>query len=135
MAYLAEFWDSSRPQGAMMPLTRFHLGRRDLSESHSPTCRPAWNSPTDPVIGEAGVASVLQEPGLLLRRGPQCYRWDFFKTARLLRRRQAPSPPGWITIPGVSCCGCRTTGPKRRDYLQHVLGQLLLKTAAAPPGG
>ena len=46
MAYFAAFWDSSRPQGAMMPLSRFHLGRRDFSESHSPTCRPAWNSPT-----------------------------------------------------------------------------------------
>ena len=46
MAYLAAFWDNSRPQGAMMSLTVFHLGRRDLSESHSSTCKPAWNSPT-----------------------------------------------------------------------------------------
>ena len=46
MAYLAEFWDNSLPHGAIIGLTRFHRGRKVRSVSHSPTSRPALNSPT-----------------------------------------------------------------------------------------
>ena len=67
-AYLAAFWERPFPQGAMTALTTFHLGRRDLSESHSPTCSPAW-TPHRPVAGETGIARVLPEQGLLLRGG------------------------------------------------------------------
>ena len=46
MAYLAEFWDNSTPQGAIMLLTLFHRGRSVRSDSHSPTLRPDLNSPS-----------------------------------------------------------------------------------------
>ena len=45
IAYLAAFWESSPFQGAMICLTRFQRGRRVLSESHSPTSKPALNLP------------------------------------------------------------------------------------------
>ena len=46
MAYFAAFCDGSLPQGAIIPPTRFHPGRRRLSESPSSASRPARNSST-----------------------------------------------------------------------------------------
>ena len=49
-------------------------GRRDSSrESHSPTCRPTLELSQRPVVGEAGVAGVLQEEGFQLGSGFQSY--------------------------------------------------------------
>ena len=45
-------------------------GRRDIiSFSHSPTSRPALELSQRPVVGEAGVAGVLQKQGHLLGSG------------------------------------------------------------------
>ena len=46
MAYLAAFWDNSVPHFAIIPLTLFHRGRKVRSLNHSPTSRPALNSPS-----------------------------------------------------------------------------------------
>ena len=46
MAYFAAFCDSSAPQGATTHFTLFRRGRNVRSDGHSPTSRPALNSPT-----------------------------------------------------------------------------------------
>ena len=46
MAYLAAFWDNCAAHGVIIPLTLFQRGRSVRSDSHSPTSRPALNSPT-----------------------------------------------------------------------------------------